>query len=97
VAATRRKTTKPSLTLAKYIGNYQNETFGNIKIVKRNKKLTLKTKLIDFEMSHWHLDSYLVWDMKDFVAIDIGTDGSVLSFKLFGEVFVKEKGKRDLK
>ena len=83
------------MSLANYAGDYENESFGDIQLVKKGKKLTLKTKLIDFNMSYWHLDTYLieydVWKMKEFLTFNISADGKVNSLKLFGETFQRKK------
>ena len=87
----RLKNTKPSVSKSQYLGTYQNETFGDIQIVKSANNLLLKTKLVAFKMSHWHLDSYLVeykpWGMRDFATYNIGADGKVTSMQLFGMTF----------
>ena len=53
--------------------------------------MVLKTKQFDFEMSHWHLDTFLVeyknWEMREFATFNIGPDGAITSFNLFGDTF----------
>jgi CubicO group peptidase (beta-lactamase class C family) len=58
--------TKPSLELAKYVGTYKSDIYGNITVGLLNNKLTL-----DFEyspdlkatLSHWHYDVWkIIWD-----------------------------------
>ena len=94
----RLKNTKPALSLSAYAGDYENESFGDIQLVKKGKKLTLKTKLIDFNMSYWHLDTYLIekksWKMKEFVTFNISADGKVTSFNVFGETFQRKKAEQ---
>jgi CubicO group peptidase (beta-lactamase class C family) len=94
----RLKNTKPALSLANYAGDYENESFGDIQLVKKGKKLTLKTKLIDFNMSYWHLDTYLIekksWKMKEFVTFNISADGKVTSFNVFGETIQRKKAEQ---
>jgi len=89
----RLKHTKPSLKPAAYAGRYRNETMGDILVEKSGRKMTLKTTLVDMEMSHWHLDTYLVehktWQMHEFASFSIGPDGTIASVKLFGEVFAR--------
>jgi CubicO group peptidase (beta-lactamase class C family) len=93
----RLKKTKPSIAKSKYLGTYQNETMGDIQIVKSGKNLTLKTKLVDLKMSHWHLDTYLVeykdWGMREFATYNIGADGKISSLELFGMTFSRKDDK----
>ena len=53
--------------------------------------MTLKTKRIKFDMSHWHLDTYLVEnksrEMREFAIFKITPDGTIESLELFGETF----------
>jgi hypothetical protein len=55
--------------------------------------MSLKTTLVDFEMSHWHLDTYLVeyksWQMHEFATFNIGPDGITTSVALFGDTFMR--------
>jgi CubicO group peptidase (beta-lactamase class C family) len=92
----RLKHTKPSLKPAAYAGTYRSESIGDIQIEKSARNMTLKTTLIDFEMTHWHLDTYLVehksWQMHEFVNFNIGPDGNIASLDLFGDTFVRVEG-----
>jgi hypothetical protein len=89
----RLKNTRPSLKSEAYIGDYRSEIIGDIKIEWSGQNMTLKTTLIDFEMSHWHLDTYLVehkpWQMHEFASFNVGPDGSISSVELFGDTFVR--------
>ncbi len=89
----RIKNSKPSLAKMKYVGDYQNNSLGDIKIVRSGRNFTLKTKLVEFKMSHWHLDTFLVekedWKMRDFAHFNIGEDGEIKSFELYGETFTR--------
>lgn len=91
VQKNRLKNTKLSLAKSKYLGTYQNETMGDIEIVKSGKDLILKSKLVEFKMSHWHLDTYLVeykdWGMREFVTYNIDAEGKISSLELFGMSF----------
>jgi len=93
----RLKNTKPSLKPAAYVGRYRSETMGDILVEKSGRDMTLKTTLINFEMTHWHLDTYLVefknWQMHEFASFSIGPDGTVASLKLFGDTFVRVEEK----
>ncbi len=75
----RLKHTKPSLKPAVYPGTYRSDVIGDIVIEKSGGNMLLKTTLVSFEMSHWHLDTFLVeykdWDLHEFVVFNIGPDG----------------------
>jgi len=93
----RLKGTKPSLKPVAYTGRYRSEAMGDILIEKSGRDMNFRTALVDMQMTHWHLDTYLVehktWQMHEFASFDIGPDGTVTSLKLFGETFerVEEK------
>lgn len=87
----RLKDTKPSLPLPAFTGMYRNQTIGDVLIEQSGGKLMLRSARVDFEMSYWHLDTFLVeykpWEMREFATFNIGPDGSIESLALFGESF----------
>jgi len=87
----RLKHTKPGLPPAAYAGLYRSPIFGDIQIVRSGSDMTLKTTLVDFEMSHWHLDTYLVefksWEMHEFANFSIDPVGGIKSVNVFGNTF----------
>lgn len=89
--------TEPSLPPEAYLGSYRSETVGEIRIERSGEQWTLATVLADLEMTHWHLDTFLVehkpWDIRDFAAFEIGTDGAIASLRFLGHTFepVKEE------
>ena len=87
----RLKHTKTSLKPAVYAGTYRSDVIGDILIKKSGENMTLKTTRVDFEMTHWHLDTFLVefrdWELHEFVAFNIGPDGKISSLKIFGDTF----------
>ena len=87
----RIKRTRPSMKSVAYKGRYSNPVFGDITIEGSGPYLTLKTGQVDFEMRHWHFDSFLVeyknWNMREFATFNIDPAGSISSLKLFGEIF----------
>jgi len=87
----RIKNTKPGLPESAYAGTYRNETIGDILIRKSGRNMTLETRLVSFEMAHWHLDTFLVeyknWQMREFVKFNIGPDGTLESVEFVGETF----------
>lgn len=87
----RLANTKPTLPPEAYPGSYRNSSFGDIRIEGSGSDMTLKTTLVDFEMSHWHLDTFLVeweaWGMREFATFTIGPDGSIQSVDVMGYTF----------
>ena len=59
--------------------------------------MTIKTTTVDFKMTHWHLDTFLVeyrpWSTREFATFNIGPDGTVRSLDFIGNKFerVEEK------
>jgi CubicO group peptidase (beta-lactamase class C family) len=87
----RLKHTQPALPIAAYAGSYGNPAFGDIRIENAGSGMKLHTTLVDFEMSHWHHDTFLVehesWDMHEFATFTIDGEGSITSVNVFGETF----------
>jgi hypothetical protein len=87
----RLEGTGTSLPLAAYAGTYRSEAMGDVLLEMSGKNLVLKTTRRDFEMSHWHLDTFLVeyknWNMREFASFNIGPDGAIVSFDLFNDTF----------
>jgi len=87
----RLKNTKLALSLGDYVGTYRSESMGDIRIDKSGRKLTLKTTRVDFEMMHWHLETFLVefvpWEMRVFATFNIGSDGLIESLEFAGSQF----------
>ncbi|MEN8250949.1 MAG: serine hydrolase, partial [Bacteroidota bacterium] len=89
------KNTKTSLPLDAYTGKYQNSIIGNIIVEKYDSILIYKSELIEFEMSHWHFDTFLFRNLpmqiRDFATFTIGIDGMVSSFELYGYTYERIK------
>jgi len=87
----RIKRTRPSLKAEAYKGRYSNPVLGDITVAGTSAYLTLNTAQVDFDMRHWHFDSFLVenenWNMREFATFNINPAGSISSLKLFGEIF----------
>ena len=81
--AERVKDTKPSLALENYAGNYQNEMYGDTKIVVENGKLIVaRGAQITGDLDHWHYDTFRVtWRDrqlgKGFVNFRLNSQGKV--------------------
>ena len=95
----RLKNTMPALSLGDYAGTYRSESMGDVRVEKSGRKLTLRTTRVDFEMTHWHLETFLVeyaaWEMREFTTFDIGSDGLINSLSFAGNQFVRVKDARD--
>ena len=89
--ATRHENTNPALPPESYAGKYRNSAFGDILIEGAGSDMPLKTTLVDFEMSHWHLETFLVefeaWGLHEFATFTIGADGSIQSVDVMGHTF----------
>ena len=87
----RLKHTKPGLPRGAYAGVYRHPAMGDIRIEGSGAGMKLRTKLVDFEMSHWHLDTFLVeykiWEYFDFASFNIDAEGNITSVNVFGEKF----------
>lgn len=87
----RLQKTRLSLPQEAYSGTYRSASIGDIRVERDGKDLTLKTTKVNFEMSHWHLDTFLVefkpWQLREFATFNIGPDGTIKSVSLFGETF----------
>jgi CubicO group peptidase (beta-lactamase class C family) len=87
----RLENTKPSLSPDAYGGTYRSETIGEILVAQSGHDMTIKTTTVDLEMTHWHLDTFLVeyrpWSMREFATFKIGPDGAVRSLDFIGNKF----------
>ena len=88
--AARIKDTKPSLALENYAGDYQNEMYGDTKIVVENGKLILKRgAYFTGDLEHWHYDTFrVVWrdrqEGKGFVSFRLNSQGKVEMMNMEG-------------
>jgi CubicO group peptidase (beta-lactamase class C family) len=91
----RIENTKPSLSLDAFGGTYRSETIGDILVEQSDQGMTIKATNVDFEMTHWHLDTFLVeyrpWSMREFATFNIGPDGTVRSLEFVGSAFERVK------
>ena len=88
--------TQTSLPADAYSGLYRNTTFGDVRIETADSSFTISTGLVDFEMDHWHLDTFLVeyapWEMRLFATFKIGPDGLVESLDFLDFTFKPVRG-----
>lgn len=93
--AKRLRHTKPALPVKAYAGLYRHPAWGDLQVDVSGSGMRLETTLVEFEMSHWHLDTFLVehdpWDMHEFASFNIDPEGSVSSLTIFGERFERVK------
>ena len=81
--AERVKGTSPSLPLEKYAGTYQNEMYGEAKVVFKNAKLVTQFgPNFTGDLEHWNYDTFQVtWrdrmEGKGFVTFRLNTQGKV--------------------
>jgi len=91
IQAKRLKHTKPALPKKAYAGLYRHPAWGDLRVEVSGSGLRLETTLIEFGMSHWHLDTFLLehypWDMREFASFNIDPEGSISSLTVFGEKF----------
>lgn len=82
--------TKPSLPWDAYTGRYESPVLGAVAIENSGRGMTLKTTRVNLQMSHWHLDTYLVeyapWNLREFATFRISPEGAISSLELFGEI-----------
>ncbi len=87
----RLTNTRPSLDRVAYTGTYRSAKNGDIIIASSGHKLLLKATLLEREIKHWHLDTFLMeyepWQLHEFVTFQIAPDGSVISLKVFADNF----------
>jgi hypothetical protein len=89
----RIRGTKPSLSLDDYAGSFESDIVGEFNIRRDKRKLILESENISFELSHWHLDLFVIereeWDFQAFATFGIGPDGVVDKLNVFGMDFTR--------
>jgi CubicO group peptidase (beta-lactamase class C family) len=87
----RLENTTPNLSPDAYAGTYRSATMGDILVEQSDRGMTMKTALVEFEMTHWHLDTFLAeyrpWSIRQFAAFNIGPNGTVGAFEFLGYTF----------
>jgi CubicO group peptidase (beta-lactamase class C family) len=91
--AERVKDTSPSLPLEKYVGTFESDMYGQIKVALDNQKLVVRFgPNFTGDLQHWHFDTFRVaWrdqmQGKGFVSFKLNTQGkaSVLSIENLSE------------
>jgi CubicO group peptidase (beta-lactamase class C family) len=84
------KGTKPSLALDQYAGSYQDEMYGEAKVIEEQGKLTLRySETFSGVLEHWHYDTFRVkWSnpvlTEAFVTFTLNAQGKVEEMKVSG-------------
>ncbi len=90
----RIKRSRTSLKLESYLGSYSNDVLGSISLLRQNGKLILKTGMYEYDVEHWHLDTFLVsyisWSAGTFAEFSISPEGDVATLEVFGQVFARD-------
>ena len=89
----RIRGTRPSLSLDDYAGSFGSDIVGEFSIRRDKRKLILDSANVSFELSHWHLDMFVIereeWDFQAFATFGIGSDGVVDKLNVFGMDFTR--------
>jgi CubicO group peptidase (beta-lactamase class C family) len=88
----RASDTKPSLILAQYAGEYENQAAGIIKVAleEENLVLTLPASAISGELQHWHYDTFRFFARDKAMAINTAPTRILVNFKLGADGKVAE-------
>ncbi len=104
LAAARLDDTRTSLELPAYFGVYRNDILGDVEFAARGGNAdvavparaehagpVLRTGMYEYEMSHWHLDTfavnYVTWRHATFATFAVDESGRVASVEIFDHVF----------
>lgn len=60
----RTKDTRPSLPLRKYTGEFQDKKHAPLKITESDGQLRAQFNSFEFNMNHWHFDTFILKDRK---------------------------------
>ena len=89
----RLKRTRTSVDMDDYLGTYSNDQLGEVRLMRRDRELILKTGMYEYDVSHWHLDVFLVnyvsWSSGTFASFGIDASGQVATMDVFGQTFEK--------
>jgi CubicO group peptidase (beta-lactamase class C family) len=90
--------TKTGLPIENYAGTYRHAAYGDLKVEQSENGMTLKSGKVQIELSHWHLDTFLVEQKEEgwkfLLPFNIGSKANVLSMDLFGLIFMKQEDPR---
>lgn len=91
IAEARLEGTEPSLALEAYLGTWHSEILGDIELRQNASRLVLSTGMYDYDVSHWHLDTFLVnyltWSRGTFASFSIDPEGEAATLDVFGHTF----------
>ena len=90
----RLKRSRTSLDLDDYLGSYTSDILGTIAFMRRGNKLILKTGMYEYDVEHWHLDTFLVsyisWSAGTFAAFQVNPEGKVGTLSVFGHEWKRD-------
>ncbi|MDZ7644592.1 MAG: DUF3471 domain-containing protein [Woeseiaceae bacterium] len=79
------------MPLDAYLGTWSSDLLGDIALVRENGTLTLRTGMYEYDVAHWHLDTftvdYLSWSYPSFATFRIDPDGRVAALTVFDHDF----------
>jgi hypothetical protein len=85
--------THPSRDLLAYTGTYSHPAYGPVAVGLENGVLVLHWQRINTPLTHWQFDTFSALDdandLDEQVTFHLGDDGTVASFTLWGEDFVR--------
>jgi hypothetical protein len=85
--------TRTGLPMDQYPGTYRNAAVGDIKVEQMGDGLILHSGRLQFELEHWHLDTFLAAnkarDWKFLLPFRISGEARVRSIEVFGHTFDK--------
>ena len=91
--AERLSDTSTGLPIENFSGTYRHAAFGELEVVQTEHGMMLRSKKIQFELSHWHLDTFLAehkgFDSKFLLPFRIGSKAEIQSLDLFELEFNK--------
>jgi CubicO group peptidase (beta-lactamase class C family) len=87
--------TKQSLPIEEYVGTYTHESYGEVKVVIKDKQLKLKSVRLTFDLSHWHFDTFEMKSEPNHIEallnFNLAQSGKAQSLHFFGLDFIKQK------
>jgi CubicO group peptidase (beta-lactamase class C family) len=92
---TRHHNTTPSLDLEEYVGNYQQEMYGNVSVrVVENALEFIFNDFVSFRATHWHFDTFRSdkhnrYRTSIMINFNLDQSGKVEELEVFGETFKK--------
>jgi CubicO group peptidase (beta-lactamase class C family) len=84
----------PARELAAYAGRFNSARSGPLQIRSGAAGLTLHTRVRDYQLTHWHGETFLVmhadWQRGVFARFDLAPDGTITALEAFGDRFLRD-------